>query len=531
MKLQTKLLTILLCGLFAIYLCACAAQQWLNHRSLDRYSRKFIAAEEQSQWDWVERIEHAIEAPLLDAMAEGEMDKFDKILATQRNVPGMKEVSLHDANGAVAYSSVPTQLKRKLPESIAREVLNSTEPMKLQTENAFEIYHPVIATKSCLECHTAWRENSVCGVMTLKFSSESLKAAQASWGSFERNLKESQLSAAGFTLIALCLALAALVTLTLRAHLTRPLQRIAGSLSAESEEVRHAADQVAAGSQSLAEKATQQAASLELTSTTLERMTAGSRENQQNTVNVQHIASETRTATEKGVASMQEMGDAMIAIRTASDDIGKIIQTIDAIAFQTNLLALNAAVEAARAGEAGTGFAVVAEEVRVLAQRSARAAKETAAKVAASLETSSRGAALEQRVSGVLNEIAGRARQLDELATALARSSTEQSQEIQELSVAVHQLESLTNANAATAEESAAAAEELNAEAGAMKRAVTDLLALVSDRNQANSGESIEAVPAIQTRAEAPLSAAMPRGKRGSSRVHRSLAAGSAPQF
>ena len=107
-------------------------------------------------------------------------------------------------------------------------------------------------------------------------------------------------------------------------------------------------------------------------------------------------------AADQGVGDMQNMSAAMEAIKVSSDDIAKIIKTIDEIAFQTNILALNAAVEAARAGEAGMGFAVVADEVRNLAQRSAQAAKETAAKIEGAITKTGQGVEISGKVAEML---------------------------------------------------------------------------------------------------------------------------------
>jgi methyl-accepting chemotaxis protein len=136
------------------------------------------------------------------------------------------------------------------------------------------------------------------------------------------------------------------------------------------------------------------------------------------------------------MAEMNAMSRSMDAIKGSSDNIAKIIKTIDEIAFQTNILALNAAVEAARAGEAGMGFAVVADEVRNLAQRSATAARETADKIEDSIRKSQEGVTISGRVSASLQEILTKARQVDDLVAEIASASKEQSPGVEQISTA-----------------------------------------------------------------------------------------------
>lgn len=487
MKLQTKLSLVLLGGVLTVYGASCVVLHYVNEYQLSQHGKKLAATEEEEQWGWVERLEQAVHAPLFDAMAEGEMDKFEKILASQKTVPGLLEVSLHDAKGRVAYSSRTDRLKQDLTEKWKQALLKSSTPINVQSENAFESFHAVIATKSCIECHTSWKENEVCGVMALKFSNEALKAAHASWGAFEKELNVSNNITSGVTAAVLVVVLGVLVAFTIHLQLTRPLKQVAETLGTEAEQVGQAAAQLSSQSQSLAEGATAQASSLEETSASLEEMASTTRHNADHARMAKEIAGETRHAAEAGVASMQAMDNAMTAIRAAGDDISKIVKTIDEIAFQTNVLALNAAVEAARAGTAGAGFAVVADEVRSLAQRSATAAKETASRIAASLEKTAQGVELSGKVGAALHEVATRARKLDELAAAVATASNEQGQGISQLNAAVTQMDQVTQTNAANSEESAAAAQELNAQALAMKSAVTGLLEMVGQAGRASA--------------------------------------------
>jgi methyl-accepting chemotaxis protein len=261
--------------------------------------------------------------------------------------------------------------------------------------------------------------------------------------------------------------------------INKALKKVCSNLSAGADQTASAAGQVSSSSQSLAEGSSEQAASLEETSASLEEISSMTKRNGENATKAKDLAGQTRAAAETGAADMEEMKRAMDAIKGASDDISKIIKTIDEIAFQTNILALNAAVEAARAGEAGAGFAVVAEEVRNLAQRSAQSAKETAGKIEDSVKKSENGVQICGKVALSLGEIVGKARQVDALVGEIDQASKEQTQGIEQVNTAVTQMDKVTQSNAAGAEESAAAAEELNAQAVVLQDSVAELLALV----------------------------------------------------
>jgi methyl-accepting chemotaxis protein len=290
------------------------------------------------------------------------------------------------------------------------------------------------------------------------------------------------------TMMIIGLALALVIGLVLAFFITRsitkPIKMVAEALSAGAEQTTSAAGQVSAASQSLAEGASEQAASLEETSSSLEEMSSMTKRNAESANKVKELGSQARHAGDAAMGEMQTMSAAMNDIKSSSDDIAKIIKTIDEIAFQTNILALNAAVEAARAGEAGAGFAVVADEVRNLAQRCAQAAKETAMKIEDSVRKSGNGVEISAKVAKSLEEIVNKARQVDELAGEVATASAEQSQGIEQVNTAVTQMDKVTQSNAANAEESASAAEELNAQAETLMDSVNALLMIV-DGNKA----------------------------------------------
>lgn len=275
--------------------------------------------------------------------------------------------------------------------------------------------------------------------------------------------------------------------------ISRVVVGIAQSLAMGADQTAVAAGQVSSASQTLAEGASESAASLEETSASLEEMSSMTQRNAGNAQQANGLAKAARAAAEQGNQDMTEMTQAMAAIKASSDDIAKILKTIDEIAFQTNLLALNAAVEAARAGEAGAGFAVVADEVRSLAQRAAGAAKETATKIDGAITRSEQGVEISNKVAVTLTEIVAKVRQVDELVAAVSGASTEQSQGISQINTAVTQMDKVTQSNAASAEESAAAAEELNAQADAMKVAVGELQRLVSGTSRGGAGVVVSA--------------------------------------
>jgi methyl-accepting chemotaxis protein len=325
------------------------------------------------------------------------------------------------------------------------------------------------------------RQRTIVGNAVLS-EAESVATASADTSAKMSSTSASSLASASTVMItglSIGAVIGALLAFFITRSITRPIKAVAETLAAGAEQTASAAGQVSSASQSLAEGASEQAASLEETSSSLEEMASMTRRNAENAGKVKDLGSQARHAGDQGVHDMAKMTDAMQAIKASSDEVAKIIKTIDEIAFQTNILALNAAVEAARAGEAGMGFAVVADEVRNLAQRAAQSAKETAAKIEDAVQKSALGAEISGKVATSLEEIVGKARQVDELAGEVAAASREQSQGIEQVNSAVTQMDKVTQSNAASAEESASAAEELNAQAENLNEAVDQLLRII----------------------------------------------------
>jgi methyl-accepting chemotaxis protein len=239
-------------------------------------------------------------------------------------------------------------------------------------------------------------------------------------------------------------------------------------------QVNDAAAQVASASQALAGGASEQASSLEETSSALEEMAAMTQTNAANAKQANDVSTETSRAAERGDNTMK-------AINESSDQISKIIKVIEEIAFQTNLLALNAAVEAARAGEHGKGFAVVADEVRNLAQRAAQAARETTGLIENSVNKSKEGMEAVGAIVDGVNKVTS-------LLAGIATASQQQAQGVEQVNVAVSQMDKVTQQNASASEESASAAEELSSQAEATKALVEELVRMVRGSDSGGAG-------------------------------------------
>ncbi|MBZ5600854.1 MAG: hypothetical protein LAO79_00940 [Acidobacteriia bacterium] len=290
----------------------------------------------------------------------------------------------------------------------------------------------------------------------------------------EGNRKVASARFTGLLLAAIGLA-AGLVCILIVRSTTQRLAGLTREVGEGSKQIAAASQQISTSSQSLAQDASEQAASLEEASAASEQITSMTRRNSE----LSSAASgHMRDVDEKVSASnrtLDEMVVSMKAITDSGGNISKIIKVIDEIAFQTNLLALNAAVEAARAGEAGMGFAIVAGEVRTLAQRSAQAARETAALIADSITKSNHGGARLEELAKSIRSITESAAQVKTLVDEVNLGTREQSRGIAEISKSVESISHRTQSAAAGAEEGASASEEMSAQSMTLNHIVEQL--------------------------------------------------------
>ena len=228
--------------------------------------------------------------------------------------------------------------------------------------------------------------------------------------------------------------------------------------------VEHAALEIASGNQNLSQRTEQQAAALEQTAASMEQLTSTVKQNADNARDANALAAGASQVAVSGGEVVKKVVDTMQQIHESSRRISDIIGVIDGIAFQTNILALNAAVEAARAGPQGKGFAVVAGEVRILAQRSAAAAREIKSLIDASLGTVEEGthqvAAAGQTMDGIVDAV----KKVSGIMADIATASQEQSRGIEQVNAAVTHMDEATQRNAALVEQVAAATQNLSAQ-------------------------------------------------------------------
>ena len=286
--------------------------------------------------------------------------------------------------------------------------------------------------------------------------------------------------------------------------INRNLSDTLTQIEQSAEQVSAGSDQVSVGAQALAQGATEQASAVQELSATISDISQNARTNAKNSEEAMTSSIAAGEQVNVSAKHMEEMVDAMEKISTSSGEIGKIIATIENIAFQTNILALNAAVEAARAGSAGKGFAVVADEVRNLASKSDEAAKATKELIEHSLESVRSGNEIVKNVSDSLSktvELAGAA--MSSIGE-ISKIAKEEAEAIAQVTEGIDQISAVVQTNSATSEESAAASQELSDQATMMKDLMSRFKLRKFENSYSQPSQSAYRAPAASSAEYAP---------------------------
>lgn len=261
--------------------------------------------------------------------------------------------------------------------------------------------------------------------------------------------------------------------------LMNPLHKVIDDLNSESAEAASASSQVEAASYELAEACLEESASIQETAATLEETSSMIQQTTSNTQETANLSKQGMINAEKSYEEMKKLLVYMDKLKDSSENIFKIVKVIDTIAFQINILSINASIEAAKVGKDGNSFAIVAEEIRNLAQRTDEAAKNTEDIITENIKLVNEGFVLANDVEESLSEIDSESKRINALMAEISVASVEQAKGVDEIHKAISQMEIAVHSNAHSADECADAAKSLSSQADCVKETVDGLSLII----------------------------------------------------
>ena len=496
MKFQNKLILAFAATVIVVVTVIGLLQYLSTNHLLSRLSDDNVALLSKQQEARAVSLNDAIQFSIQRFLERGQMEVFSEVPKLQQQVEGFKEFSLYNQKGLVTYSSDKAALKRPIDPDLKARLYQSPEKLVRETNEIIEIYQPVVTVKSCLECHDDQKAGTVCAVSVCRLSTEATATMKRQCKQGAEQISQAGLANSLVTVLAGGVFAVVIAFLVARS-IARPILHVADDLSASSRQTAAAAAQLGSAGNSLVDTASEQAAASEECAASVSEMREQARKSNQLTDGASEMMKENLRKSGDSLRAIVDINQRMSEMQADSGEMRKIMKSIDEIAFQTNILALNAAVEAARAGEAGTGFAVVAEEVRALAMRSADAAKSTQKLLDNMAHRISDGAVATKGINDNFEAIVETATAMGDRIEKITSTGREVLSGLEQVTKASEQGAQASQRVAAISEETGAASEELNAQARATAEIVSRLNAIIHghDTHRENPGFNSGSAP------------------------------------
>ena len=426
-------------------------------------------------------INESIHNAVSGSLERGEMEKFSKLMKLQKTNKTLLEMSLYDVDCKISYSTNDLKIGTNISADLKKQIYDEKKQILLFNDKLIDVYQPQMITGDCIRCHTDWKTGDIGGIIQTTFSTEIITKTLSQANTTLIQLKKSSIFNTLISIIGTTIIFAVLVFILLNKMVRLPLGQFVellrwyeekeGDLTMKiqiytSDEIGELANlfntfidrlkdvitKAQHNALNVGQGAKRQLKDLNNIRLLIEKNVLTSEKNHKKSENINELMQDVSKDIDKSDLAMKNLTDSMEKLSQASVETAKIVKTIDEIAFQTNLLALNAAVEAARAGEAGAGFAIVADEVRNLAMRSAEAAKNTSNQIDLTVKQINEGSGLVTKTSDTFKDLKENINNANSLVSEITELSQNQSKDMKEIDSSLSKVleDAETNVNNAT---------------------------------------------------------------------------------